>query len=480
MSLTWQFRPDARRSETSLTAFQDWLYHVTVQRRYRFIHACAARRSGKTAGSRLLIWSSALDGRPGNIGFMSPTRGQAKRTIWRPLMADLMDPAAIALVKGGWRGVDKSELAIEFVTGAILYVFSADAFERVRGDGFKCFITDESADKRFSREVFDEAIGPAVSKDQGQIVQLGTPKGRDRFHADWLTGDPRNPKRDPLAISCQVKAIHAGLIPAGEIEIARVKRPPRAFRQEYEASFENAGVYIYDEFSHAEHVVRTRELPQRFDDVVVGVDWGEAKRGVMLVIGVVHPRRDEDGDLVDDLPTLYAIEEHSHERTPYTSDGWWRIARKIQDEWAPSTWVCDPAQTIESYRDKLAAVLQKWARENPARRPPKVIPADNAVRAGISTVQEFIHWSGVRGLDSYQPPHLFVREDGPHPCDNLIRTLPKYEWKSARSTGENDEREETPVKFDDHEIDGLRYSLHTLWGHIRGTSTRRRETGGGW
>lgn len=474
---TWRFRPDPRRPEATLTRFQSWLHHVASVRRFRFVNACAARRSGKTAGLRLLVWDAALDQRPGDVGYMAPTRGQAKRLLWRPLMQDLMDPAARALV----REVDKSELAIDFVSGTRLYLYSADAYERVRGDGFKRFLTDESDDKRFAPEVFDEAIGPALSRDRGQLIQSGTPKGRGRFFREWQRGDPKNPRKDPDYISCQIRAVDAELIHPDEIDLARRVRPPRAFRQEYEASFETAGVYIYDEFRHSEHVVRTWQLPRRFDDVLVGVDWGEAKRGVMLVVGVVHPRRDEDGDTIDDLPTLYVLEEHSHERMPYTSDGWWKIARKIQDDWAPSVWYCDPAQTIEEYRDKLGHVLGKWTRENSGRRPPRVVGADNAVKPGISTVQEFLHWSGDRSSPaSYEPPHLLVREDGPHPCDNLIRTLPKYEWKRARGSNENDEREESPVKSDDHEADAIRYVCASAFGHIRGTARGRRESGGGW
>lgn len=473
---TWQFRPDARRPETKLTRFQSWFYHVTVRRRYRFVNAVAARRSGKTAGIRLLIWNGGLDKRPGDIGYMAPTRGQVKRTIWIPLMRDLQDPAAKHLVKE----IDKSELAIEFVTGTRFYTYSADAPERVRGDGFKLFFTDESDDPKYTQDIFDEAIGPALSKDRGQLVQTGTPKGKGRLFKEWCKGDPRNPKKDPHSISCQVKAIDAELIPKEEIELAREKRPPRAFRQEYEASFENAGIYIYEEFGYLEHVVRSRELPRQFDDVVVGVDWGEAKRGVMLVCGIVYPRKDEDGDDLDDLPTVYVIEEHSHERMQYTRDGWWKIARQIQDDWAPTKWICDPAQTLQSYLDKLRYVLEAWAHENDSRRTPKVMQANNAVKPGISTVQEFIHYLGVRKiLDSYVPPHLFVREDGPHPCDNLIRTFPKYEWKQVKNRSEEDEREEVPKKGDEHELDSLRYVLTTLFGHIRGHTSKRIDQGVG-
>lgn len=480
MTQVFQFRPDHRRPNNRLTRFQDWIHHVTIRRRYRNVIGVAARRSGKTVGSRLLVWEWGLDTRPGDIGYMAPTRSQAKRLLWRPLMQDLADPAALRLV----RDIDRSDLAIEFCSGTWLRLFSAEAYERVRGDGNKAFLADEADDPKYTQDVFDEAIAPSLSVDEGQLVQVGTPKGKGRLYGEWKKGDPRSSEKDLDYISCQVTAAEAGIIPKEEIERARRLRPPRAFRQEYEASFETAGIYIFDEFKHSEHVIRSHTLPRRFDEVVISVDWGEAKRGNMTVHGIVYPRKDADGDELDDLPTVYTIEEHSHERMPYTSDGWWKIARAIQDRWAPSKWICDPAQTIETYRDKLRFVLEKWARERDGRRTPKVIAADNAVRSGISTVQEFLHYSGYSGdlIKSafYESPHLFIVEDGPYPCDNLIRTMPKYAWKRLRGASESDEPEEVPVKADDHECDSLRYCLHTMFGHIRGHSSKRSEQGGGW
>jgi hypothetical protein len=458
------------------------MHHVTIRRRYRNVIGVAARRSGKSVVSRLLVWQWGLDPRPGDIGYMAPTHGAAKRYLWRPLMQDLVDPAARQLV----REVNRSDYTIEFVTGTRLTLFSADAYERVRGEGLKGFITDESGDAKYTSEVFDEAVRPALAADEGQLVQLGTPKGKGRFYADWLKGDPKNPDKQADYISCQVTAIEAGIIPIAEIEKERKDRPARAFRQEYEASFENVGTYIYDEYNPSVHVIAPWQMPVEFDEIAVGVDWGVAKRGVMLVVGIVYPKEQDEFGVIDDLPTLYVIEEHSDDHVPYTSSGWWRIARQIQDAWAPNYWIYDPAQTIDGYADKLKFVLNDWAKENPRRRHPKVMPANNAVRPGISTVQEFLHYSGYKGerirSSTYCPPHLFIVEgkEGPRKCFYLRDMFPKYQWKRLRGAGDDSEPEEIPVKVSDHELDAARYILHTLFGHIRGHSSRRTERGGGW
>jgi hypothetical protein len=457
------------------------MYHVTIRRKYRNVVGVAARRSGKSVVSRLLVWSWALDPRPGDIGYMAPTLGAAKRYLWRPLMQDVLDPAAQHLI----RDINRSECMIEFASGSRLMLFSADAYERVRGEGFKGFITDETADPNFKPEVFDEAIHPALSADQGQLVQLGTPKGKDRFYAEWKKGDPKNPDKKAHYISCQVTAIEAGIIPREEIDEARDNRPGRAFRQEYEASFENVGTYIYDEFNETLHVIDLWQLPDRFDEIAVGVDWGVAKRGVMLVIGIVYPKDEDEFGIVDDLPTLYVIEEHAHSQVSYTSSGWWKIAEEIQNRLAPDYWIYDPAQTIDEHADHLKFVLRDWAKGNSKRTMPRVIAANNAVRPGIATVQEFLHYSGYAGTRirsaNYCPPHIFITrtEKGPKKCENLRFMLPKYQWKKLRGASEADEPEEIPVKKEDHELDALRYVAHTLFGHIRGHSSRKIDHGVG-
>ena len=482
MTQVFQFKPDHRRPSNSLTRFQDWMHHVTIRRKYRNVVGVAARRSGKSVISRLLVWEWGLDDRPGDIGYMAPTHGAAKRYLWRSLMQDLVDPAARRLV----REVNRSDFMIEFITGTRLTLFSADAYERVRGEGLKGFITDESGDPKYTSEVFDEAIRPALAADLGQLVQLGTPKGKGRFYDDWLKGDPKNPDKKADYISCQVTAIEAGIIPREEIEKERKDRPARAFRQEYEASFENVGTYIYDEYNPNVHVIKPWQMPVEFDEIAVGVDWGVAKRGVMLVVGIVYPKEKDEFGVIDDLPTLYVIEEHSDDHIAYTSSGWWRIAKEIQEAWAPNYWIYDPAQTIDGYAEKLKFVLNDWSKQNARRRQPKAMPAKNAVRPGISTVQEFLHYSGYKGdrieSSTYCPPHLFIVEgkDGPRKCFYLRHMFPKYQWKRLRGAGDDSEPEEVPVKISDHELDACRYLCHTLFGHIRGHSSKRTEQGGGW
>jgi len=187
----WIFRPNRRRPEVRLTDFQSWAYRQVEIERRRVVVPVAARPSGKSTIARLLAILAGLDDRPGDVGYMAPTLEQARRLFWRPLMEDLREPAARQFVMGR---PDKGRMTLEFVTGTRLYVYSAEAHERVRGDGFKRFITDETGDPLFTDEVFDETLDGALVADRGQLIQIGTPKGRGRFYASFPGDEQRTGK----------------------------------------------------------------------------------------------------------------------------------------------------------------------------------------------------------------------------------------------------------------------------------------------
>jgi len=446
----WKFKPAARRPGAALTWFQSWLFQQAAGRfqsvkppsfdeHIRNVIAVAARRSGKTVGSRAVTIAGGLDDGPGDVGYMAPTLGQAKRLLWRPLMQDLRDPAAKAFIEGK---PNNSELTIEFKSGTRLYLYSADAYERVRGDGFKLFITDETDDPNFTDEVFDEAVRPALSDNLGLLLQLGTPKGRGRLYREYrkgLAGD----HFDPSYSTIQVTSLEAGIIARSEIERARKALPKRAFEQEYLATFNAPVGLVYDEWNEERHVVGAHQIPDHFDEYIAGVDWGTAARGSMLIAGIdrISLPATDDYDACE-LPRIWILEEHTASGVPYTDDGWWKIARDLQRQYHPTRWYCDPsggsdegtAARAEGYLRQLANVLSTV--DNGAR----VVPADNRVSPGISAVQQFLHFDDVLG----EKPRFFVLNT----CKNLIGEFGSYRW--AANAKSEDEFEDRPVKQNDH------------------------------
>lgn len=477
MSTPWVFRPDRRAPSNQLTEFQSWVYNRAEVDKKRVVVPVAARRSGKSVIARLLAILGGLDPGPGDVGYMAPTLEQARRLFWRPLMADLQDPAARQFVLGR---PDKQRMSVEFVTGTRLYVFSAEAHERVRGGGFKRFITDESDDPLFSQEIFDDTIWPALGEHRGQLVQVGTPKGRGRLYREWKKGARSTPAkdRDHDYASCQVTALQAGIIPVSEIERARRTRPKRSFQQEYEARFNAPLGLIYDEWNETRHVVSRAPSLDEFDEIICCKDWGVAKRGSLLVLGIDHvelPANDDFDDCV--LPRVWVLEEHSGHGIPYTDNGWWKTARQVQRTYRPSTWYCDPSGgTDDESEAKAAGLLRQLADAlSSVDNRELVRPADNRVGPGISAVQGFVHYDDV--LD--EPPRLFVLNS----CKHLLDEFGKYQWagtpSARRGDGDDgDAYEERPRKVNDHSLDSLRYGIFShFFGNKRRVVKGRNDAG---
>ena len=451
----WTFKPARRRPGSRLTWFQSWL----LTRRRRHMVAVAARRSGKTVGVRALAIAAALDPGPGDVGYMAPTLGQAKRLLWRPLMEDLRDPVARGFVQGKPNG---SELFVEFKTGCRIYLYSAEAFERVRGSGFKLFISDETDDPRFTSEVFDDAIWPALADNGGRLVQIGTPRGRGRLYQEFMKGQAASPAdvRDPEYESIQVTAMEAGIIARAEIERARRTRPKRSFAQEYLANFQAPLGLVYDEWNDERHIVGAGKVPklEDLDEVIVGVDWGTAKRGAMVVLGIdrvwVPPTDEYDGC---EMPRVWVLEEHSHAGLAYADrsgdrPGWWGLARQIQQQWRPTRWYCDPAGGSEEETEAEAAgyLLQLQRALRQVDRGATVHAGDNRVQLGISAVQAFLHYDDL----FLERARLQVLDS----CTLTIGEFQAYRWQSGR---EENDYEERPVKRNDHCLDAIRYGVYT-------------------
>ena len=447
----WRFQPNPKNPAHKLTRFQRWI----VQTPARNLVAVAARRSGKSVGSRCLITKTCISTPNGKVAYVAPTLNQAKRLVWDALMRDVRGPGAEHFV----RSVNLAEHRIEYRNGCVFMLFGAankNSVERLRGHGFDLVVCDEADDPFFTDALFDEIIGPALSDQLGRLVQIGSPKGRARIYREWRKGQPGDELYDPTYASIQVTAIEAGIIHPDEIERARRTRPKRAFMQEYEANFVAPHGIIYDEWNESIHVVNDNGLPDSFDEIIVGVDWGTAARGAMIVIGLDRVWVPPIGGLAGyEAARAWVLEEHTHAGMGYDDGGWWRIARGIQEDWQPKAWYADPAAGTEGYIRQLEYALQGGGRAH-------VAAANNEVRPGIALVREFVHHDEVLG----EPARLFVLNR----CETLRREFGSYRYRKHRTIEE--EFVDEPVKEDDHCLDAARYALASHFGVQRG---RRRK-----
>jgi PBSX family phage terminase large subunit len=163
--------------------------------------------------------------------------------------------------------------------------------------------------------------------------------------------------------------------------------------------------------------------------VVCGVDWGFTNAGVILVGGL-------DGD-----GRLYVVREIY--RSKQTIDWWIDEARRLQAEYRPEAFTCDPSEPgyIEQFsRARLRAV-----------------PAYNEQRPGIDAVQRRLQRAGdgrprlllLSSLSAGGDPLL---EEAKKPA-STIEEFDSYVWNTTGGCKKGEE----PVKENDHGMDALRY-----------------------
>jgi hypothetical protein len=158
----------------------------------------------------------------------------------------------------------EQELSIKLVNGSTIALKGSDRPDSVRGVGVHFLVLDEYQDMK---PQLWTAIRPTLSDTKGKALFIGTPKGRNHFYDQYAKGIGKNPQWH----SWQFKTIDSPFIPGSEITDAMQDMDPRSFRQEYEASFENAAGLVYYDFDRLKNV-----RPCPFDPslpVLVGQDF---------------------------------------------------------------------------------------------------------------------------------------------------------------------------------------------------------------
>jgi hypothetical protein len=218
---------------------------------YRFKVVPAGRRSGKTerAKRKVLIEAYRLPG--GRFFCAAPTSLQAKKIYWNDLQ-QLIIPGFI----------DKlmiSEQYMRLKNGAEIHVVGLDKPARIEGQPWNGGVVDEIADIKAT--AWQENIRPlfdTIGMEDSWCWLIGVPDGLNHYYdlAEYAksSGDPEWgfytwKSSDILS----------------EKAIASAKRQldPRAFRQEYEASFETASGRVYADYSNDNHsdIEFNAELP---------------------------------------------------------------------------------------------------------------------------------------------------------------------------------------------------------------------------
>ena len=171
---------------------------------------------------------------PGSaVLYVSPTMGQSRQIVW-----DLL----LDLGKEVIQSSHVNNLDITLINGARIYVRGADRPDTLRGVSLTYAVLDEVAD--IKPEAWEQVIRASLSDRKGRAMFIGTPKGRNWFHDLWKLGQD---EQDKDWKSWHFTTQDNPLIDPTEIESAKKTLSSFAFKQEYLASFSNAGADVFNE-----------------------------------------------------------------------------------------------------------------------------------------------------------------------------------------------------------------------------------------
>ena len=200
----------------------------------RFKVVAAGRRCGKSRLCAITLIIEALRCPQGSaVLYVSPTMGQSRQIIWDLLLDLGRDVIQASHV---------NNLDITMINGAKIYVRGADRPDTLRGVSLTYAVLDEVAD--IKPEAWEQVIRASLSDKRGSALFLGTPKGRNFFYDLFKLGEEG---ADPDWKSWHFTTADNPLIDQKEIESAKKTLSSFAFKQEYMASFTNAGSDIFKE-----------------------------------------------------------------------------------------------------------------------------------------------------------------------------------------------------------------------------------------
>lgn len=214
----------------SLLPWQQEVFKDTT----RFKVVAAGRRCGKSRMAAVTLLIEGLKCPQGSaVLYVSPTMGQSRQIIW-----DLLLDLGRDIIQNS----HVNNLDITLINGARIYVRGADRPDTLRGVSLTYAVLDEVAD--IKPEAWEQVIRASLSDKRGRALFIGTPKGRNWFYDTFKLGESDD---DPDWKSWHFTTADNPLIDQSEIESAKKTLSSFAFKQEFMASFTNAGSDIFKE-----------------------------------------------------------------------------------------------------------------------------------------------------------------------------------------------------------------------------------------
>ena len=237
----------------------------------RFNVLVCHRRFGKTvlAINEMVDRVLRCDNDNPRFAYIGPYYRQAKQVAWDYLKHFTAELPGVK--------VHETELRIDFAGGRRLQLFGADNPDALRGMYFDGVVFDEFA--IMPQRIWPEVIRPALTDRGGWAIFIGTPKGRNGFHALYenaltVIAAETAAKGESEWFATLRPVSLTGVIPMAELSSARREMSPEEYDQEFECSFHAAlpGAYYARLLDVAASEGRLNRAPWQ-PDLAVHTGW---------------------------------------------------------------------------------------------------------------------------------------------------------------------------------------------------------------
>ena len=249
-----------------------------------------------------------------------------------------------------------------------------------------------------------------VAFKQGKIMLTSTP-----YSLNWLYFDfyENCRKQIPNYKLVQYRSIDSPYFPKEEFERVRTTMDRRTFERRYCGLFTKMEGLVYEDFSQGAHIAK--EIPQSFEIVLGGIDWGFTAPAGIVIWGKYDGR-------------YYLLDEFK--QSSYTTPELIEKAKNLKEKWKVNRWYADAAEPdrIKEFNDAGLYVLE----------------GDKSIVTGINKFRALIKDDRIR----ISPQ-----------CKAWIDEVESYHYPEKQDY--NDEGEEVPEKHNDHLMDATRYIFST-------------------
>ena len=290
----------------------------------RFKIVTAGRRCGKSRLSAVTLLIEGLNCPEGSaVMYIAPTIGQARTIIW-----DLLHDLGRQVIKSS----HVNNLEITLINGRKILVRGADNPDSLRGVSLTYVVLDETA--FIKQDIWEKVIRASLSDKKGRALFISTPSGRNWFYDIYKLGlDETDPEWKSWLFTTEDNET----IDPKEIEAAKRSLSSFAFKQEYLASFDNAGSDIFKE-----EWFKTKPEPSE-GQYVVAIDLA----GFEAASGTKNKR----------------LDEHAIAIVKVLDNGDWWVRKIDHGRWDVMTAAVHILKTVREYRP-IATGIERGALKN--------------------------------------------------------------------------------------------------------------------